>query len=69
MGHGGIQAANGLAKPDQQEGWTALVLIATRKHRSPRPRAFRWESETTRTGDAAEVKVTSFDIKASRRRK
>jgi len=46
-----------------------LVLIGTRKHRSAWPRAFRWESETTCTGDAAEVKVTFFDMKASQRRK
>jgi hypothetical protein len=63
MGHGGVQGADDLAKPDQREKWSALVLIDTRKHRSAWSRAFRHAADKLRTGDAAEAKVTSSDIK------
>ena len=63
IGRSGFQGLNGLAKPDQREKCRALVLIDTRKHRSARPRAFRHAPERPRTGDAAEAKVTSCEIK------
>ena len=69
MGRQQPLALTGLAKRAQRERCRALVLIDTRKHRSARPRAFRWAPKPTRTGGAGKARVAFSDIKASRRRK
>ena len=65
----GVSATTGLAKRVQRERCRALVRISTRKRQSARPRAFRPSNLSVTTGRAAEVRVTSCEIKASLSRK
>ena len=65
---GGARAASAttrLAKPCQRERCRALVRIVMRKHRSAQPRAFRPPNISVTTGRAAEVRVTSCEIKGA----
>ncbi len=58
-------ATTGLAKRGQRERCRALVRIVMRKHRSAQPRAFRPPNLSVTTGRAAEVRVTSCEIKGA----